>query len=175
MTAVLLLNPKTPWNIAATLRACSIYDARRLRWTGNRITEAEAKYAGSLSKSKTGKGRLPREERMKDYSDVSWREEQDALGKFLAEGLTPVAVEWAREAESLADFDHPDEAVYIFGPEDGSIPKGVLTVCHRFVRIPTATRTPLNLAAAVNVVLYDRFAKSGVPEWAFAPTLEGVR
>jgi tRNA C32,U32 (ribose-2'-O)-methylase TrmJ len=33
------------------------------------------------------------------------------------------------------------------------------TVCHRFVCIPGTTRTPLNLAAAVNIVLYDRIAK----------------
>ena len=45
----------------------------------------------------------------------------------------------------------------MFGPEDGSLSKGDLAACHRFVRIPT--NSCLNLAAAVNVVLYDRLAK----------------
>jgi hypothetical protein len=36
------------------------------------------------------------------------------------------------------------------------------------VRIPSAVRTPLNLAAAVNIVLYDRHVKLG--EGALAST-----
>ena len=68
-----------------------------------------------------------------------------------------MAVELRPNAESLVDFEHPDEATYVFGPEDGSLPKGILSVCHRFVVIPTPHC--LNLAAAVNVVLYDRRLK----------------
>jgi tRNA(Leu) C34 or U34 (ribose-2'-O)-methylase TrmL len=74
-------------------------------------------------------------------------------------GYTPVAVEVRDEAEPLDTFLHPDDAVYVFGPEDGSLRRGILTSCHRFLRIPTAVRTPLNLAAAVNIVLYDRHVK----------------
>jgi tRNA(Leu) C34 or U34 (ribose-2'-O)-methylase TrmL len=72
-------------------------------------------------------------------------------------GLTPVAVEARRASESLHAFVHPDRALYVFGPEDGSISRGVLRACHRFVRIPSDG--PLNLAAAINVVLYDRTLK----------------
>jgi tRNA(Leu) C34 or U34 (ribose-2'-O)-methylase TrmL len=63
---------------------------------------------------------------------------------------------------------HPDQVVYVFGPEDGHVPKRFRASCHRFVSIPTANDGPLNLAAAVNVVLYDRAAKLGlnVPERA---------
>jgi tRNA(Leu) C34 or U34 (ribose-2'-O)-methylase TrmL len=46
----------------------------------------------------------------------------------------------------------------VFGPEDGHVPKGVRGACHRFVTIPSDGC--LNLAAAVNVVLYDRMAKA---------------
>jgi tRNA(Leu) C34 or U34 (ribose-2'-O)-methylase TrmL len=52
----------------------------------------------------------------------------------------------------------------VFGPEDGHVPKGIRTACHRFVTIPS--HGCLNLAAAVNVVLYDRMAKgtdAGLP------------
>jgi tRNA(Leu) C34 or U34 (ribose-2'-O)-methylase TrmL len=55
------------------------------------------------------------------------------------------------------DFEHPENALYVFGPEDGSLPKTVRLLCHRFVVIPT--HHCLNLAAAVNVVLYDRRLK----------------
>jgi tRNA(Leu) C34 or U34 (ribose-2'-O)-methylase TrmL len=74
------------------------------------------------------------------------------------EDVTPVAVEVLDSAESLPTFIHPLGAVYVFGPEDGELPKGVRNACHRFVTIPSDGC--LNLAAAVNVVLYDRMIKS---------------
>lgn len=161
MTAVLLINPKTPYNVGAVIRACAIFDVPWLRWTGERVGTAEARRkAGSWAKGKN-KPRLPREERLKDYVGVDWREDEGALGQFVSEGLTPVAVEVRDQSEWLPDFVHPEQAVYVFGPEDGSIPKPVLHVCHRFLRIPSQNRTPLNLAAAVNVVLYDRYVKNG--------------
>jgi tRNA(Leu) C34 or U34 (ribose-2'-O)-methylase TrmL len=55
------------------------------------------------------------------------------------------------------DFQHPDNAVYVFGPEDGSIPQVLRRHCHRFVKIPAKHCT--NLAAAVYIVLYDRAYK----------------
>ncbi len=156
--AVLLINPKTPYNVGSVIRACAIFDVPWLRWTGDRIATAEGRRkAGSWAKG--NKPRLPREERLKDYVGVDWKEDQHALDVFIAEGLTPVAVEVREQSELLPDFVHPERAVYIFGPEDSSIPKGVLVECHRFLRIPSATRTPLNLAAAVNLVLYDRYVK----------------
>lgn len=47
--------------------------------------------------------------------------------------------------------------MYLFGPEDGSLDRAILGLCHRFVVIPTRHCT--NLAAAVYTVLYDRHAK----------------
>lgn len=159
--AVVLCNPKTPYNVGAAIRACSIFGVPTLRWTGERITTAEARRkAGSGLKG--NRPRLPREERMKDYTNVDWRvasSERVVTELAAARGLVPVAVELRAGAELLHDFVHPENALYVFGPEDGSIAKGVLSVCHRFVRIPSANRTPLNLAAALNVVLYDRHAK----------------
>src|SRR4051812_42399620 len=70
-TAVVLINPKTPYNVGSVIRACSIFAVPILRWTGKRITEAEARRkSGSLAH----KDRLPREERMKDYANVDWRQ-----------------------------------------------------------------------------------------------------
>lgn len=161
MTAVVLINPKTPYNVGSAIRACAIYDVPTLRWTGKRITTAEGvrMSGGTFSKRKA---RLPREERLKDYVGVDWREatsETVVTDIAVRDRLTPVAVEIVDGAELLHDFVHPENPLYVFGPEDGSVPKGVLAVCHRFVRIPTCNRTPLNLAAALNVVLYDRHAK----------------
>jgi tRNA(Leu) C34 or U34 (ribose-2'-O)-methylase TrmL len=53
--------------------------------------------------------------------------------------------------------------MYIFGPEDGSLPQSVVDQCEHVVFIPTTGC--MNLAATVNVVLYDRLAKqSSAPQ-----------
>lgn len=156
--AVVLINPKTPYNVGAAIRACSIYGVPTLRWTGKRISVAE----GSRMSGRTFKRRLPREERLKDYVGVDWREasSDDVVTQLALErDLVPVCVEVSENAERLHEFVHPERALYVFGPEDGNVPKGVRAVCHRFVIIPSVTRTPLNLAAALNVVLYDRHSK----------------
>ena len=158
--AVVLVNPKTPYNVGAVIRACSIYEVTVLRWTGKRISTAEARRKSGTS-LKRNRPRLPREERLRDYANVDWREAPDDVVSTLVApyNLTPVCVEIIPGTESLATFEHPARPLYVFGPEDGNVPAGVRTICHRFVRIPTLNRTPLNLAAAVNIVLYDRLAK----------------
>jgi len=102
------------------------------------------------------KKHLPREERMKGYKDVELRQFDYIFDEF--EGIaTPVAIELRQNAELLPQFEHPENALYVFGPEDGSIPQTYLRHCHRFVVIPT--HYCVNLAAAVYLVLYDRLIK----------------
>jgi tRNA(Leu) C34 or U34 (ribose-2'-O)-methylase TrmL len=72
-------------------------------------------------------------------------------------GCTPVVIEIVERAKSLVDFVHPDRAFYIFGPEDGSVDKRIVDTCVHRVFVPT--NGCMNLAATVNVVLYDRMAK----------------
>lgn len=142
MTSVILWNPKYPHNVGAALRACAAFDADKLLVTGQRA-EWEV----------TGKGkRLPREERMKQYNQKVELIRNDR--PFDLVSAVPVAVEVSPSAEPLTTFTHPDNAVYVFGPEDGSIPKVALRFCHRFVIIPSDHC--LNLAAAVSCVLMHR-------------------
>lgn len=140
-----LVNPKYAHNVGAALRAASCFGATRIWWTGRRVTLDVA--AGQ---------RLPREERMKGYRDVAMVRD-DRFFDRLDPGVVPVAVELRPGAECLLDFEHPARACYVFGPEDGSIPRPALACCHRFVILPT--RHCVNLAAAAYLVLYDRLAK----------------
>ena len=69
-----------------------------------------------------------------------------------------VVVDLIPGATSLVDFEHPKRAMYVFGPEDGTLGKRHTDIAQHVVYIPTATC--MNLAATVNVVLYDRLLKS---------------
>ncbi|MHA2427137.1 MAG: TrmH family RNA methyltransferase [Candidatus Hermodarchaeia archaeon] len=141
--AIALINPKFSHNVGAALRAASCFGAKQVWWTGNRVTLDSKK-------------RLPREERMKGYKDVELRQFDQVYDQFDSD-VVPVAIELRKNSESLQSFVHPKKALYVFGPEDGSLSATHLSRCHRFVVIPT--RHCVNLAAAVYIILYDRFMK----------------
>lgn len=97
---------------------------------------------------------------MKGYKDVELNNYDRFFDQYAGVDVTPVAIELCHDAEILTDFVHPENALYVFGPEDGSIGSVWLRHCHRFLAIPA--NHCLNLAAAVNVVLYDRRMKRQV-------------
>lgn len=143
--AVVLCNPKYPHNVAGVLRTCSCFGVSQLWWTGSRVSLDVPKHE-----------RLPREERMRGYADVKlFPGEAKPLDAFA--DCTPVAIELVPGAQLLPHFEHPQNAVYVFGPEDGSVPAGIRRLCHSFIAIPTAHC--LNLSQAVTLVLYDRLLK----------------
>jgi tRNA(Leu) C34 or U34 (ribose-2'-O)-methylase TrmL len=151
--AVLLLNPKFPHNVSAALRSCALLGARQLYWTGERVPGPDQWPEGA---------RLPREERMRCYARTTPHWLRPDAHLFPASAV-PVCVEISDTAMPLDLFDHPPNVVYVFGPEDGSVTKGVRGQCHFFVRIPNAipptdpdARTPYNLAQAVQSVLLHR-------------------
>lgn len=76
------------------------------------------------------------------------------------QGATLIGVELCERARNLVTYNHAESAVYLLGPEDGSLPPDVLGLCRSVVQIP-GTHC-LNLAVAGSIVAYDRVAKSGV-------------
>ncbi len=143
--SIVLCDPRFAHNVGMVIRLASCYGVGQVWYTGERV---------SLDISP--RRRLPREERMKGYADVEIVNCDYPFGQFA--DAVPVAVEVREKAEPLHSFEHPERAVYVFGPEDGSIAKGLLGHCHRFVVIPT--RHCLNLATAVATVLWDRQYKA---------------
>ena len=148
--AIALTNPKFPHNVGSAIRAASCWGYEKLIWSGNRVPHPEE----WKESEEFQQYRMPREERMKGYKEVELIR-SDRFKELIAEGgYTPVAVELMPESENLFDFEHPENPIYIFGPEDGGLDWRVKQHCHRFVQIPT--QHCLNLACAINVVLSHR-------------------
>ncbi|MBD3350804.1 MAG: hypothetical protein GF364_04880, partial [Candidatus Lokiarchaeota archaeon] len=82
----------------------------------------------------------------------------DNLKDVIPYDCVPVAVELIRTARPLMTYTHPERAFYVFGAEDATLGNRVLSWCRDVVYIPT--NGCLNLAACVNVVLYDRLYKT---------------
>jgi tRNA(Leu) C34 or U34 (ribose-2'-O)-methylase TrmL len=143
LPAIVLIQPKFSHNLGAIIRAASCFGLRQVWYTGDRIEIGRG-------------GRLPREERMKGYKDAELIQ-FDYPFDAMPSSAVPVAVELMKGAEPLYSFQHPDNAVYVFGPEDGTIGKATRVICHRFVVIPS--RHCFNLASTVHMVLYDRALK----------------
>ena len=144
---IVLVNPKFGHNIGAALRACACFGVDQLFYTGDRV---------DLRGGKRGT-RIPREERMKGYRTVALKQVESTRDLDLT-GYTPVGVEIRPDFQNLVHYQHPLNAFYFFGPEDGNLPPAVNARMHAHIQIPSFFC--LNLAAAVYVTLYDRMAKS---------------
>ena len=156
--AVVLIDPKYAHNVGMVVRLASCYGLSQVWFTGERVS-LDIAY----------RRRLPREERMKGYADVEIINYDYPFEQF--EDAVPVAVEVRKTSEPLHAFEHPPNAVYVFGPEDGSVAKPHISHCHRFVVIPT--KHCLNLATAVATVLWDRQYKGWLNGEAEEPSTPG--
>lgn len=136
-----LSNPKSATNVASILRACGCYGASSIFYTGQRFG-----YAKQFN---------PDTQNMRAVIPTVG---VDDLLAYKPKGATTVTIELVEGAIPLPEFRHPDNAFYIFGPEDGSVEQEVIDASDHLVYIPTFNS--MNLAATANVVLYDRLAKS---------------
>lgn len=137
---IALYNPKTPANIGSAMRACGVYGASQLIYTGERFDKAK-KFITDPQKY---------------YKHIPLVKVGD-LHQAIPYGCVPVAVDLIEGATPLPEYKHPERAIYIFGPEDGTLGQSVLGWCRDVVYVPG--NGCMNLAATVNVVLYDRMAK----------------
>lgn len=133
-----LFNPKSPINVGGAMRAAWCYDAAFVAMTGIRFKKAPTD------------------------TFASWRHiptfRTDDLLSVVPYGCVPVAVDLIEGATPLPEYEHPQRALYIFGPEDGTLGKAITSSCRDVIAIPM--RGCSNLAATVNVVLYDRMVKN---------------
>ena len=96
-----------------------------------------------------------------DFLKLRRSTNEQQLGE-LPESTKIICVDLVEGATPLPLFQHPEQALYIFGPEDGTIAQNVIDQADDVVYVPTVGC--MNLAATVNVLLYDRLAKSLVKQ-----------
>ncbi|MBU2020255.1 MAG: RNA methyltransferase [Bacteroidetes bacterium] len=68
-----------------------------------------------------------------------------------------VGVEICDEATELADFEHPQRAIYLLGSEDFGLPTEVREKCHFLIKLKG--NTSMNVGVTGSVVIYDRITK----------------
>ena len=136
-----LVNPKSPENVGMVLRAAGCYGAASVLYTGRRYARAQKFHTDTKQV----------------HTQISILGVEDLVASAPA-GAKIIGVELIEGALPLFDFVHPPQALYIFGPEDGSLQQSLLNACDAVVYIPTLGC--MNLAASVNVLLYDRLAKN---------------
>lgn len=140
-----LLNPKSPDNVASVQRAAGNFDAQEIMYTGLRYPRAMALNTRCLNLARKVSQNIP-------VTKV------DDLMSGMESSTRIVCIELVEGAIALPDYKHFDRSLYIFGPEDGNIEQSVIDRADDVVYVPTIEC--MNLAATVNVVLYDRIAKA---------------
>ncbi|MBE0483302.1 MAG: RNA methyltransferase [Bacterioplanes sp.] len=146
MVVVGLMNPKDAGNVGSVLRALGCFAADSVFYTGSRY-DCAAKHRTDTKKVGAQGDRLHKVECL------------TLVRSRLPASARMVCVELVVGATPLTEFVHPEHAFYVFGPEDGSLSAEVVQAADEVVYIPTVGC--LNLAATVNVVLYDRLLKRG--------------
>jgi len=135
-----LINPKNVSNVGAVVRASHCFAADRIIYTGIRYDRAARFHTDT-----------------RNASSVLAMQHTVDIFEPIPTGYQVICVELAVGATALAEFSHPARAAYLFGPEDGTLSQDIIDRAHSVVFVPT--RGSLNLAASVNVVLYDRQSK----------------
>lgn len=136
-----LHNPKNTINVGSVFRAAGCYGVPMVAISGLRASE-HLGHIPSDTQKYVRHSPVIRAENL--YDVIPW-------------SCVPIAVDLIPGATPLAEYKHPERAFYIFGPEDGTLGSSVLDWCRDVIYIPT--RYCMNLAATVNVVLYDRMSK----------------
>ena len=132
-----LENPKNHLTVGSVLRAAGVYGAAFVATTGELYSCAPT-------------------DTMNHYRHIPLFR-PPTLPDVIPFDCVPVVVDLIVGTIALPEYKHPHRAFYIFGAEGATLGKRITTWCRDAIYVPT--NGCMNLAATVNVVLYDRFAK----------------
>lgn len=143
-----LTNPKSTANVGFVMRAAGCFAVDQVLYSGHRYDRA-VKLSTDTKKARLGIPLLHVNVFGVDHLEDAVDSDTKIVCVDLIPGATP-----------LPAFQHPEKALYIFGPEDGSISQDTVDKADYVVFVPTIGC--MNLAASVHVLLYDRLSKSAL-------------
>jgi len=149
-----LINPKSPENVESVMRLSGNFSVNGVYYSGSRYPRAAKLKPCTVDMSRKVSKSIPLIQ-VANFIDVPIVD--DSIIE-IQDDLKIVCVEFAENAILLPEYQHPKNALYIFGPEDSTISQQLIDRADDVVYIPTVSC--MNLSATVSVVLYDRLAKS---------------
>ena len=125
------LNVGTLWRSAQQLGAAGIFTIGR-------------PYRRQTSDPFNGPGNIP----------LRWYEDFDEFLSSRPSGAQLVGIEMG--GLPLAQFAHPDQAIYLLGSEDNGLPARVLEKCNAVIALEAVRQASYNVAVTGSIVMYHR-------------------
>ncbi|HBH20356.1 MAG TPA: RNA methyltransferase [Candidatus Peribacter riflensis] len=142
---ILLLahNIRSLWNVGSLFRTADSFAVAKIYLTG---------YTATPPRREISKTALGAEE------TVAWEKAEDpakVVAKLKKRGCTVVALEQARGAIDLVEYEPPAKVCLIVGHEVLGVPKELLKLCDDIVHIPMhGKKESLNVAVAAGIALH---------------------
>lgn len=133
---------KTPANVGTLWRSAYQLGAHGIYTVGRR-------YPNQASDTVKAHRHIP----LREFQDM------DDFVSAIPFGCPIVAIEMG--GKPLANFAHPERAVYLLGAEDHGIPAPALVRCHHVISLPSVRTQSYNVAVAGSLVMFDRLTKQG--------------
>tara|TARA_B100000900_G_scaffold405777_1_gene415855 strand:+ start:4134 stop:4619 length:486 start_codon:yes stop_codon:yes gene_type:complete len=133
---------------------------------GNLIRSAHAFGANSVftisphKRVTENKDKIIKSDTSKSAYHIPYYEWDNIEDIMTPQGCKIIGIEITEDAEVLPNFVHPMQAMYILGPEKGSLSRKTLLKVDHVIKIPT--RFSLNVAIAGAIVMYDRIKTLGI-------------
>lgn len=137
-----ILNHTKDANIGTLMRSAFIYGASYIFTIGS-----------PYSKSKSDTTKSWRHIPLFQYADI------EDFWNHIPLDASVIGIEINAElAVPLTSFQHPQKAIYLLGPEGGSLTEDILMKCNDVIFIPHG-KYCLNVSVAGSIVMYDRKVK----------------
>ncbi|MDD5041700.1 MAG: RNA methyltransferase [Candidatus Peribacteraceae bacterium] len=138
------------WNVGSFFRTCDAFRVEKIVLTGYTATPPRRE----ISKTALGAEKT-----------VPWEQAADpkaVIAKLKKRGFTIIALEQARGAVDLKDYDPPSRICLIVGHEVLGVPKELLKLCDSVVHIPMhGKKESLNVSVAAGIALHHLRSFSG--------------
>jgi len=170
---IVLIKPKNRDNLATIIRSGQNFDLRTVFVIGGFI---ESKYKGNIHKFNH---QMDTQNGLSNITLIYFSTLEEFLNHLPAQTIL-ILIEMLNESVELKNFEHPENATYIFGRETTGIEKKDISLIVKYIsklnsnipkehldkvktvslnRVKITTPHSLNLGVCASIVMYDRICK----------------